>query len=131
MGNFLHKHGQLIAYLALALAMTFTVNSVVQQSNKNDVRAADNRTAIIRAGASAVAVGCQFDLETNTSLRRIIKGSQVRIEALYKGGSLTSAQLEAYRDVNRDSLKEIPVPDCDARVINFVAKVKSAELKSK
>lgn len=131
MGNLLHKHGQLIAYLVLAFAMAFTVNSVVQQSNKNDERAADDRAAIIWAGASAVAVGCEFDLETNNSLRRIIKGSQVRIEALYKGGSLTTAQFEAFRDSNRDSIREIPVPDCDKRVLNFVAKAKSADLKSR
>ena len=130
MGNFLHRHGQLIAYLVLALAMAFTVNSVVRQSNANDQRSADDRAAIIRAGASAVAVGCQFDFETNQSLRRIIEGSQVRIEALYKGGSLTTAQLEAYRDVNRDSLKQIPVPDCDAKVLSFIAKAESTEPKS-
>jgi hypothetical protein len=127
MRDFLHRHGQLLAYITLALAMVFTVNSVVRQSSSNNTRAAENRAAIIQAAASAVAVGCQFDLETNTSLRRIIENSQNRIEALYKSGSLTTAQLEAYREVNRESLKQIPVPDCDARVLKFVTKAKSAE----
>ncbi len=120
MSNFLHRHGQLLAYVALALAMIFTVNSVHQQSVQGNQDSAANRTAIVAASAKAVAVGCKFDLETNTSLRKVIENSQIRIEGLYRSGSLTLSQVEVYRASNREALSEIPVPNCSNRVASFV-----------
>lgn len=126
MSNFLHKYGQLLAYVAIALAFLFTANGLHDQSVQGDRDAAANRIAIIDAGAKAVAVGCGFDLETNTSLRNVIKNSQIRIEGLYKEGSLTLAQVRVYRVANKEALTEIPIPNCSARVASFVATTQKA-----
>lgn len=120
MSAFLHRHGQLIAFIVLALVMAFTVNKVVQQASVADDRATTNRQDIIEAGTLAVGVGCEFDYETNQSLRGVLTKVQNTTEALYEDGTISQKQVEAYRIVYKQSLEDIPVPDCDARVHRFV-----------
>jgi hypothetical protein len=90
---------------------------VVQESKRAD-------RAIVRTGQAAVRSGCEFDNQRAIELRGIISRSIRNVKSLERRGAISTELARHSIRINRRSLRNISVRDCDAAAAVLTAEPK-------
>lgn len=131
--DFILVHRQLLAYLAMVLAILFSIGAIKNESNTraNEVERTNviSQRAIAHAGGLAVKDGCVRDKKTIKQLRDIIQRGRVTSLKLLANGTISQDTFDKFESDRIESLDDLTIPNCKESLRQFYSDIAKATVQ--
>lgn len=103
--SIIFKWRNLLAYLTLAAAITYSIGYVRDE-------ASNNREALAVSAKTVIVKSCNRDNDTRTTLRGLILSGIPQTKRLVREGTLTQAQADRQIKLTKEAVLKLPNTDC-------------------
>lgn len=105
--HFVHRHGQLVAYLLVAGISLYALTNGLGQAE-------ESREALRDSARVVVIEACERDNTTRSALRDILRDNIKSIEQFKAEGTLTEAQAARSIADTKKAINQLPNDNCQA-----------------